>query len=711
VTASIAGAAILSRRPGTRYPVNVSGGVPESQGMSRTTASAATAPALPPTPATAPIDLAARRADKPRAGAGVDRTRDFLLATLDSLAARIAVLDEHGVILVTNESWNRFAAENGGAFTFGSEYLGACDAAADDPVAQATAHGIRAILAGERERFELEYPCHAPDRERWFMMRAVRHRDAHPARVVVQHDDITARRRAEDEARIRAELLDVVDAAVVATDLSGRVTHWSDGAERQYGWTAAETVGRSITALTDAPIDAGVAQAMLAEIVRTGHWETRFEVRRKDASSFPALVRAAGIHTGGELTGVVGVSVDLSHSVETENQLRFARNFSRAVTDSMGEGVCALDDDGRLVYMNPAAEEMLGWTQVEAVGQPMHELIHGHRPDGSLLPPEDCPILATRATGEVVRVEEDSFIRRDGTSFPVSYTAAPFETADGIRGSVYVFSDVTERKADRERLEGELESLSWIPRIRDALDEQRFVLHAQPIVDLATGETVQHELLIRMNDRDGSLVPPGLFLPVAEEHGLIADIDRWVIAQAADLAGRGHAIELNISAESLGRPGLLGVVEAELRRTGADPGLVVIELTETALLRSEQTAQAFIDGVGALGCGLALDDFGTGYGGFTYLKRFPVNYLKIDIEFVRDLPRDQASQHVVHAVVNLARGFGQKTVAEGVEDAETLALLREFGVDYAQGYFLGRPAPLAETVEAPGHRARRSAPR
>jgi PAS domain S-box-containing protein len=409
----------------------------------------------------------------------------------------------------------------------------------------------------------------------------------------------------------------------------------------------------------------------------------------------------------GELTGVVGVSVDLSQAVEVERQLRFARNFSRAVTDSMGEGVCALDVEGLLVYMNPAAEEMLGWRQDEAVGRPMHELIHHHRPDGSALSPADCPILRARETGEVIRIEEDSFIRRDGSHFPVSYTAAPFETADGIRGSVYVFSDVTERKADRERLQSELDSLSWIPRIRDALDEDRFVLHAQPIVDLATGETVQHELLIRMNDRDGSLVPPGLFLPVAEEHGLIADIDRWVIARATELAARGHAVELNISAESLGRPGLLEVVETELRRTGADPGLVVIELTETALLRSEQTAQAFIDGVAALGCGLALDDFGTGYGGFTYLKRFPVNYLKIDIEFVRDLPRDQASQHVVHAVVNLAKGFGQKTVAEGVEDAETLAMLQDMGVDYAQGYFLGRPAPLADTIEARAPRVRR----
>jgi PAS domain S-box-containing protein len=608
---------------------------------------------------------------------------DIASETLDSLVAHVAVLDEHGVIVLTNASWKQFATENGGVSTLAGDYLAICDAAVEDPYAEAAAHGIRAILSGKRRRFDLEYPCHAPGRERWFMLRAVRHR-AGPLRVVVQHDDISARRRAEDEARLRAALLDVVDAAVIATDLSGRITHWSGGAERLYGWTASETVGRPITAAGPGP--AAVDAAILAGVDRTGRWEGRIDVQHKDGTAFPALVRTVAMHDhAGEPTGVVGVSVDLTEQVAAERQLLFARNFSRAVTDSMTEGVCALDVDRLLAYMNPAAESMLGWTLAEAAGRPMDELL--------------CPTVRAGKGGKAVRVEQDHFTRRDGTTFPVSYTWAPFETAEGIRGSAYVFSDITQRKAERERLERELESLCWIPRIRDALAEERFVLHAQPIVDLATGETVQHELLIRMHERDGQLVAPCQFLPAAEMHGLIADIDRWVIRQAADLAGRGHPVELNISAESLAQPGLLAVLQAELSRTGAVPSLMVFELTETALLRSEQTAQVFIDGLGALGCGLALDDFGTGYGGFTYLKRFRVDYLKIDIEFVRDLPRDTASQHVVRAVVSLAKGFGQKTVAEGVEDAETLALLREFGVDYAQGYFLGRPAPLGETLK------------
>jgi EAL domain-containing protein (putative c-di-GMP-specific phosphodiesterase class I) len=199
-----------------------------------------------------------------------------------------------------------------------------------------------------------------------------------------------------------------------------------------------------------------------------------------------------------------------------------------------------------------------------------------------------------------------------------------------------------------------------------------------------------------MVDLDGSPIPPGLFLPAAERYGLIREIDRWVVRRGAALSAKGHAVELNISADSLGDPEFATMVERELLTSGADCSRIVIELTETAVLRDEDAGHDFVKRIQRLGCRLALDDFGTGYGGFTYLKQLQIDYLKIDIEFVRDLPSNEASQHVVRAVVNLAQGFGQKTVAEGVEDAETLELLRVLGVDYAQGYHLGRPAPVSD---------------
>jgi EAL domain-containing protein (putative c-di-GMP-specific phosphodiesterase class I) len=263
-----------------------------------------------------------------------------------------------------------------------------------------------------------------------------------------------------------------------------------------------------------------------------------------------------------------------------------------------------------------------------------------------------------------------------------------------VQGCVVVFSDATERRATQEALRHKLDALSWIGRVQDALREDRFVLYAQPIIDLRTGAVTQRELLLRMREPGGEIVGPGSYLQIAEQHGLIRDIDGWVIQQATALAAQGHAVELNVSARSISDPTLITHIESCLAATRADPSLLVFELTETAVIEDEKAAHQFADRIHQLGCKLALDDFGTGYGAFTYLKQLPLDYLKIDIEFVRDLATNRASHHVVQAVVSLARGFGLKTVAEGVEDAATLKLLKRLGVDFAQGYHIGRPAPL-----------------
>ncbi len=198
-----------------------------------------------------------------------------------------------------------------------------------------------------------------------------------------------------------------------------------------------------------------------------------------------------------------------------------------------------------------------------------------------------------------------------------------------------------------------------------------------------------------MREPSGEVVAPGAFLQVAEDYGLIGDIDRWVIARAAVIASTGQPVEVNLSAHSVGDAGILDHIERCMAAGGVDPTTLVFEITETALIQDEVAARRFAERLHTLGCKVALDDFGTGYGGFTYLKQLPLDFLKIDIEFVRDLATNPASSHVVQAVVALARGFDLQTVAEGVEDAATLELLRELGVDLAQGYHIARPAPLA----------------
>ncbi len=507
------------------------------------------------------------------------------------------------------------------------------------------------------------------------------------------------RQRSQQKIDLQADLLDAVDVAVIATDLDGVVSDWNRCAEQMYGWSCEQAIGRPMTDLMVGPQDEAEAEWLMEVVRETGHWEGEVQVRRKDGSRFPAHLRNALLTDGeGQPSGMVGVTVDITERLAAEGRLRSARDYLHAVNDSMGQGLFTVDTDGRLTYINHAGEQLLGWRQDELAGQVMHDKTHYRQPDGTDFAADDRPLNEVRSDGEVIRSENQTFIRRDGSDLPVEITLAPFETEDGVRGSVVVFSDITERKADEERLRIEMEHLSWVGPIREALEEGRFVLFAQPIVHIATGRTVKHELLIRMRDADGGFIAPGEFLFVAEQYGLIAEIDRWVVRQAFELAGLGHAVGLNLSAESLAAPGLIEEFRAELARTSADPSLVVVELTETALVADEQAAVLFAERVAALGCKLALDDFGTGYGGFSYLKRLPVHFLKIDIEFVRDLLTSKASEHVVKAMVSLARGFGASTIAEGVEDDQTLRMLRELDVDYAQGYLFARPEPLADAL-------------
>jgi diguanylate cyclase (GGDEF)-like protein/PAS domain S-box-containing protein len=236
--------------------------------------------------------------------------------------------------------------------------------------------------------------------------------------------------------------------------------------------------------------------------------------------------------------------------------------------------------------------------------------------------------------------------------------------------------------------------LTWVGRIRRAIEEQRLVLHSQPIVDLATGETAGEELLVRMLDDSGELVMPSAFLPTAERFGLIRDIDRWVVSRALELTAAGRRVSVNLSARSVSDPELTSRVEQSLRLAGADPSLLVFEITETAAAADMEDVREFAERVQRLGCGLALDDFGTGFGSFIYLKHLPVRELKIDMEFVRHVSHSQADRRLVQSIVMIARAMGVRTVAEGVEDAATLAVLREYGVDRAQGWHLGAPAPV-----------------
>jgi EAL domain-containing protein (putative c-di-GMP-specific phosphodiesterase class I) len=248
--------------------------------------------------------------------------------------------------------------------------------------------------------------------------------------------------------------------------------------------------------------------------------------------------------------------------------------------------------------------------------------------------------------------------------------------------------------------EGTSRSLDLETRLRRALDRGEFELHYQPIVCLASEEIVSAEALIRWNDREIGAIPPAEFIPLAEETGLIHPVGEWVLrtacaqAKAWQDAGLRTGVCVNLSARQFDAR-LVDMMEEILADTRLDPSRVELELTEGRLFRNDRATEAVFEALLALGVGFAIDDFGTGYASFAYLKRFPVRTLKVDRSFVGGLCSSGKDLAIVDAILTVARGFGLKVVAEGVETAEQYALLKDLGCDACQGYHLFRPLPAA----------------
>lgn len=258
---------------------------------------------------------------------------------------------------------------------------------------------------------------------------------------------------------------------------------------------------------------------------------------------------------------------------------------------------------------------------------------------------------------------------------------ALYEAKDNGRGQAVVYSRTS------------TSSLGWVDRVRRVVTENRLTLYCQPMLDTASGQHVRDEVLLRVIDDDGNPQPPTPYLRAAERFDLIADLDAWIVRGAIDLVASGRSVSVNVSSRSLGDASLTDAIERHLAHTGADPGQLMVEITETTAIADLRRATAFAERLAALGCDLALDDFGTGFSAMNHLRHLPVRYLKIDMEFIRPLAHSEIDQRIVRAIVSIAEILGHLTVAEGVEDLETMKLLHVLGVTEAQGYALGRPAP------------------
>ena len=519
--------------------------------------------------------------------------------------------------------------------------------------------------------------------------------------VVGTLQDVTDRKRHDEQLEAQAErvrtserrfrrLVETASDGIWVADVHGRALFVNARAAELAGRPLGELVGLDVRAFVH-PDEHPLLDEWFEAHRRGERCKGDLRVVRPDGTiRWVSVSSSPLLDDDGELTGMLAMASDITERRAAEEEAHMARqHFEGAFRDApIGMGV--IRSDGCFLSVNSALCALTGLDQSQLQGLHFDEIT----------PPEYRGEAGARfaelTSGEtrVLRVERP-VLRAGADPFWALILATATRDSEGTIQSVVVqVEDVTERRREQDRLRSQVEELAWLERIRHALDTDGFVLEAQPIISAETGEQVSEELLIRMRIGERA-VPPIAFLPIAERHGLIQAVDAWVADRAAALAAAGRPVQMNVSAVSAGDQRFLDALKAALDRHSPPPGTLVVELTETALADDMAQARHFAASLEGLGVPLALDDFGVGWASLQYLKTLPgLQCLKIDAEFVRDLVSEERSQALVRAIVELARSFGQQTIAEGVEDEPTRELLCRLGVDALQGFLLGRPAPL-----------------
>ena len=410
---------------------------------------------------------------------------------------------------------------------------------------------------------------------------------------------------------------------------------WSTGFARLLGLEAgAELDGPGFCRLVERE-DQHLLAETLEVCATSGAGGGEFRVRRADGAIRLIATQVEAVQPqDGQPGHQRGAIVDVTEARAAERERLHAVALFRQAFDASPIGMTMNDPDGRaFIEVNDAMCRLMKRSRRELLALSADALTH---PD-DLVASKELQRKLTDQTATSSEFEK-RYLRPDGSVVWVNGHVTSVRDADGSHEAFFCqFIDITERKEREAMFETQVNDALWLGRIRDALDRDRFVLYSQPIVDLFSGETVQQELLIRMLADDGSIIAPTMFLPIAERYGLISEIDRWVIREAVQLAARGEPVEFNLSGASIGDPDILRELSSAIERTGADPSLLVVEVTETAMMNQLEAGRRFAERVAGLGCQLALDDFGTGYASLTYLKQIPAEHLKIDMEFVRDL--------------------------------------------------------------------------
>ncbi len=492
-----------------------------------------------------------------------------------------------------------------------------------------------------------------------------------------------------DPAELLAEAERIARFGIWKWDVTGGQVYWSDELHEIYGLHPGEFAGT---------VDAFIERVHADDRDRIwGHIAASleslepfvFEERIIRADGAERILLSQGrVISGpdGTAEALVGVCHDITDRANVERALGTSERRMQAILDNTPSMITVKDLDGRYLMSNAEAERTAGLPEGDLTG----------RQCADVFPPEIAEaqrVNDRRAASEGDPVYDEAVLSRDGEER--TYMTVTFALPDehGIPAETCtIATDITER---RERDSERRQRLEWTSRINSALDEGRVLAYAQPIVNLQTGAHASSELLARMRPEGSTeeIQVPKSFLPAAERYGLVQPIDVWMVSQALELAPR-MPTQVNISAVTLCDPGARERIGRLLADAPDAARRVIFEITETADAAVLEAAQAFAEEITRCGARLALDDFGVGFGSFTYLRTLPVSFLKIDVSFVQGLADSPDDRQVVKSIIDIAGEFGLWTVAEGVEDERTLELVRSMGATFAQGFHLGRPAPV-----------------
>jgi diguanylate cyclase (GGDEF)-like protein/PAS domain S-box-containing protein len=570
--------------------------------------------------------------------------------------------------------------------------------------------------------------------------------------IVAVGRDITDRKLAEDalyqeKERAQVTLASIGD-GVIRTDAGGRIDYLNPVAERLTGWRTADAYGRQVPevfnvvdAVTRKPLPDAVGRCLREERIVTVPGERL--LLRADGAEFAVRDSAAPIRDrAGKLLGSVLVFKDLTElrGVEREinflasydpltgllNRREFEQTLRRALTtaraDGMQHAVCYLDLD-EFKVVNDTCGHIAGDELLKRIGA----LLQWKAPEGVTLArlggDEFGILIENRPLSAARRIAED--LRREIAGFRFHWQDRVHETRvsiglvpigpdspelDGVLSAAdaacYVAKEsgrnrIHQFQPDDTALAERYGEMQWIHRLQEAFRDERFRLYHQPIRCLTDPGESLSEIFVRLVDERGDLVSPAAFIPAAERYHLISALDRWVVRHAFQSlrqvrpAARPMGFAINLSGQSLGEETFLDYVVGQLNESGVAPQLVCFEITETAAIGNLGGALSFIAVLRGMGCRFVLDDFGSGLSSFAYLKNLPVDFLKVAGEFVRDLADDPIHRALVSSINQIGHVLGLRTIAEAVEDERTLAVVRELGVDYAQGYWIARPEPLA----------------